>query len=42
MNFDFISDYTGLIAFIMIVGFLVWKFIILPIQNDGKPIDSEE
>ena len=42
MNLNFISDYTGLIAFLMIGGFIVWKFIIQPIQNEGRPIEEIE
>ncbi len=42
MNFSFISDYTGLIAFLFIGGFIVWKFILEPIANEGKPIEDVE
>ncbi len=42
MNFNFISDHTGLIAFLFIGGFIVWKFIIQPIQNEGQPIEDSE
>lgn len=38
----FISDHTNLIAFVFIVGFLIWKYIIQPIENEGMPIDTEE
>ncbi len=42
MNFNFISDNTGLIAFLFIGTFIVWKFIIQPIQNEGRPIEDSE
>jgi len=29
---------TLLIGFAMVGGFVVWKFIIEPIMNEGKPI----
>lgn len=38
----FISDNTNLIAFILVGGFIVWKYIIQPIENDGMPIEPEE
>ena len=40
MNLNFISDYTGWIAFLFIGGFIVWKFIIQPLQNEGQPIED--
>ncbi len=38
----FISDHTTLIAVVFIGCFVVWKYIIQPIDNDGKPIEPEE
>ncbi len=37
---SFVSDHTGLIAFLFIGGFVVWKFIIQPIANEGNPIED--
>ena len=42
MNFDFITNNTGWIAFLFIGGFVVWKWIIQPIQNEGQPIQDPE
>ena len=39
---SFVSDHTGLIAFLFIGGFVVWKFIIQPIANEGDPIEDVE
>ena len=41
MNFNFISDNTGLIAFLIIGGFITWKYFIEPIQNEGQPIEDD-
>lgn len=40
MASSFIADHTGWIAFAFIGGFLVWKFIIEPIANEGEPIED--
>ena len=42
MASSFIADNTGLIAFLFIGGFLVWKFIIEPIANEGQPIEDQD
>ncbi len=42
MNLDFITDNTGIIVFLFITGFIVWKFIIQPIANEGQPIEHPE
>ncbi len=42
MNFSFISDHTVLLSFLFIGGFVVWKFIIQPIANEGQPIEPVE
>lgn len=39
---SFIGDHTLLIGFTVVLGFLVWKFIIEPISNEGKPIEPTE
>lgn len=30
------------LGLLMVGGFVVWKFIIVPILNEGKPIDPPE
>jgi len=42
MNFNFISDNTGLISFLFIGGFILWKYFIQPIQNEGLPIEDDQ
>jgi len=42
MASSLIADNTGLIAFLFIGGFLVWKFILEPIANEGQPIDDQD
>ncbi len=37
----FVSDNTTLIAVVFISCFLIWKYIIQPIENEGKPIEPE-
>jgi len=33
---------TVLIGIAIVGGFCIWKFIIQPIMNEGKPIEPEE
>jgi len=42
MASSFLADHTGLIAFLFIGGFLVWKFILEPIANEGQPIEDPD
>ncbi len=42
LDLSFITDHTLLFSTICIIGFVVWKFIIEPIQNDGQPIPGED
>lgn len=37
-----IGDNTLLIGFFMVGSFCVWKFIIQPQMNEGKPIEPTE
>ena len=39
---SFIGDYTFLIGIALIGGFIIWKFIIEPTANEGKPIEPTE
>ena len=42
MGSSFIADNTGWIAFFFILAFVVWKFIIEPIANEGQPIEGQD
>lgn len=42
MGLEIITDHIGLWAFLLIGGFIVWKFIIQPQMNAGKPIDPPD
>ncbi len=42
MNLDFISNNTGWVALLVVGGFIIWKYIIQPIQNEGQPIEDVE
>lgn len=42
MDLGFITNNTGLFALLFIGGFIVWKFIIQPLQNEGQPIEDVE
>jgi len=37
-----IGEHTVLIAFLLVIGIVLWKFIIQPIMNEGKPLDSDD
>lgn len=37
----FLSDHTFLIAIIIIGLFLLWKYILQPIANEGQSLDPE-
>ena len=39
---SFLTDHTTLIAFLLIIGVLVWKYILQPIANEGQPLEPEE
>lgn len=39
---SFIGDHTLLIGFVAIGGFILWKFVLQPIMNDGEPIEPKE
>tara|TARA_R100001530_G_scaffold112862_1_gene79825 strand:- start:2300 stop:2491 length:192 start_codon:yes stop_codon:yes gene_type:complete len=39
---SFIGDNTLLIGVVLVGGFVVWKFILEPIMNEGKPIKPTE
>ncbi len=42
MAFALSPEATTTLGFILIIGFCVWKFILQPIENEGKPIEPEE
>ena len=42
MAWEFLTDHTMAWGLLLVVGFIVWKFIIQPIQNEGKPIDPPD
>lgn len=33
-----VSNNAGWIAIILVVGMIVWKFILQPIQNENEPV----
>lgn len=37
-----LSNYNTWIAILLVGGFVVWKFILEPILNDGEPIEPKE
>ena len=37
-----IGDHTLLIGFTVIALFCLWKFVLEPIMNEGKPIEPSE
>ena len=39
---SFIGNNTLLIGFVVVGGFVVWKFILQPIMNEGNPIEPGE
>lgn len=39
---SFIGDHTFLLSIGMVGGFVIWKFILEPIMNEGKPIKPTE
>jgi len=39
---ELIGDHTLLIGVVMIGGFVIYKFILEPIMNEGKPITPTE
>jgi len=42
MAFALTAGQTTILAFVLIIGFCVWKFLIQPIENEGKPIEPSE
>ena len=42
MAYDFTWLTNGWIIAAIVIGFIVYKFVIQPIENDGKPIDPPE
>ena len=39
---SFIGDNTMLLGVGMVGGFVIWKFILQPIMNEGQPIEPSE
>jgi hypothetical protein len=39
---SFIGDHTMLIGVGMVGGFVIWKFILQPVMNEGQPIEPTE
>ncbi len=42
MVFTLSPGLTTTIGLLLVGGFIVWKFIIQPIENEGKPIEPPE
>ncbi len=42
MAFEFISNHPFLVGVLMIGGFVLWKFIMQPIMNEGQPLDPND
>lgn len=38
---DFIGNNTLLIGLVVVIGFVIWKFVMQPIMNEGKPIEPD-
>ena len=39
---SFAGDNTMLIGVMLVGGFVVWKFVMQPIMNEGRPIEPTE
>ena len=39
---EIITNHPLIIAFLLVGGFALWKFIIQPIMNEGKSLDPDE
>jgi hypothetical protein len=39
---SFIGDHTLWIGIIMVGSFCIWKFVLQPVMNEGKPIEPTE
>lgn len=39
---SFVADYTIWIGIALVGGFVLWKFILEPIANEGRPIEPDE
>ena len=39
---SFVGDHTMLIGIAMVGGFVIWKYLLEPIANEGKPITPTE
>ena len=42
VGFEIIGDHPFLIGFVLVGGFMLWKFVIQPIINEGQPLDPDE
>lgn len=38
---SFVSDYSIIIAVLLVLGFATWKLILEPRINEGQPVPSE-
>ena len=39
---QFITKYNFIIVLVLAVGFLIWKFIIQPIENENEPVPQTQ
>ena len=39
---EIITNHPLITAFLLVGGFAIWKFIIQPTLNEGKPLDPTE
>ena len=39
---EIITNHPLVTAFILVGGFAIWKFIIQPTLNEGKPLDPDQ
>ena len=39
---EIITNHPLIIAFVLVGGFALWKFIIQPSMNEGEPLDPTE
>lgn len=42
VGFDFIANNPFLIGFVLVGGFIFWKFVIQPIMNEGRPLNPDK
>lgn len=42
VGIEIITNHPLVTAFVLVGGFCLWKFMIQPSMNEGKPLDPDE